>query len=1049
MASMSKRTVSIASQYSLFSIAPFLVYFLLVLACVFSLFAEATIGDQVTQGWKEAEALLKWKADLDNQSQSLLSSWAGDNPCNWEGITCDKTGNITKLSLQDCSLRGTLHGLQFSSFLNLIELNLRNNSLYGTIPSHISNLSKLIVLDLSQNQISGSIPSEIGSLTSLELFSLMKNLINGSIPSNSIGNLSNLVHLHLNDNELSGAIPQELGRMKSLVLLNLSSNNLTGAIPSSIGNLSNLVYLDLLKNKLSGSVPEEVGMLENLRTLQLGGNSLDGTIHTSIGNMRSLTVLDLRENYLTGTIPASMGNLTRSLTFIDLAFNNLTGTIPSSLGNLRSLSFLYLPSNNLSGSFPLELNNLTHLKHFYVNSNRFTGPLPDDICLGGLLSLLCVMDNDFTGPIPKSLRSCTSLVRLRIERNQLSGNISNDLGVYPNMTYINLSDNEFYGELSWKWEQFQSLMTLRVSNNRISGEIPAELEKATQLQAIDLSSNHLVGEIPKELGKLKLLELTLNNNNLSGDVTSVIATIPYITKLNLAANYLSGSIPKQLGELSNLLFLNFSKNKFTGTVPPEMGNLRSLQSLDLSWNYLQGYIPPQLGQFKHLETLNISHNMMSGSIPTTFADLLSLVTVDISYNDLEGPAPEIKAFSEAPYEAIRNNNLCGSSAGLKPCAASTGNKTASKKDRKMVVLFVFPPLGLFFLCLALIGGFLTLHKIRSRRKMLREARQENLFSIWDCCGEMKYENIIEATEEFDSNYCIGAGGYGAVYKAVLPTGMVVAVKKFHQSQDGEMTGSKAFRSEIHVLLSIRHRNIVKLYGFCSHRKHSFLVCEFMERGSLRMTLNSEERARELDWIKRLNLVKGVANALSYMHHDCSPPIIHRDISSNNVLLDSKYEARVTDFGTAKLLMPDSSNWTSIAGTYGYMAPELAFTMKVDEKCDVYSFGVLTLEIIMGRHPGDFISALLSPSSSSTSWPTSQHTILKDVLDQCIPPPEHRVASGVVYIAKLAFACLRADPESRPTMKQVASDLSIQWPPLSKPFSRIELKDVLLPRNSTG
>lgn len=120
-------------------------------------------------------------------------------------------------------------------------------------------------------------------------------------------------------------------------------------------------------------------------------------------------------------------------------------------------------------------------------------------------------------------------------------------------------------------------------------------------------------------------------------------------------------------------------------------------------------------------------------------------------------------------------------------------------------------------------------------------------------------------------------------------------------------------------------------------------------------------------------------------------------------------------------------------------------MKVDEKCDVYSFGVLTLEIIMGRHPGD----LLSPSSSSTSLPMSQHTILKDVLDQCIPPPEHRVASGVVYIARLAFACLCTDPQSRPTMKQVASDLSIQWPPLSKPFSRIELKDVLLPRNSTG
>ena len=148
----------------------------------------------------------------------------------------------------------------------------------------------------------------------------------------------------------------------------------------------------------------------------------------------------------------------------------------------------------------------------------------------------------------------------------------------------------------------------------------------------------------------------------------------------------------------------------------------------------------------------------------------------------------------------------------------------------------------------------------------------------------------------------------------------VAVKKLHPLLDGEKSNQKAFTSEIHTLTEIRHRNIVRLYGFCSHPKHSLLVYEFLEGGSLVKLLKSEEGAKAFDWIKRANVIKGVANALSYMHHDCSPSIIHRDISSKNVLLDQEYEAHISDFGTARLLKPDSSNWTSLAGTFGYMAP---------------------------------------------------------------------------------------------------------------------------------
>jgi hypothetical protein len=393
--------------------------------------------------------------------------------------------------------------------------------------------------------------------------------------------------------------------------------------------------------------------------------------------------------------------------------------------------------------------------------------------------------------------------------------------------------------------------------------------------------------------------------------------------LDLASNNLSGSIPKQLGECSNLLLLNLSNNKFTKSIPQEIGFLRSLQDLVLSCNFLAREIPWQLGQLQMLETLNVSHNVLSGLIPSSFKQLLSLTAVDISYNELQGPIPDIKAFLNAPFEAYRDNmGVCGNASGLKPCNLPKSSRTLKRKGNKLVILIVLPLLGSLLLVFVLIGAFFILHQ-RARKRKAEPGNIEqdrNLFTVLGHDGKLLYENIIAATEEFNSNYCIGEGGYGIVYKAVMPPERVVAVKKLHQSQTDKLSNFKAFETEVRVLANIRHRNIVKLYGFCSHAKHSFLVYELIERGSLRKIITSEEQAIELDWMKRLNVVKGMAGALSYLHHSCSPPIIHRDITSNNILLDLEYEAHVSDFGTARLLMPDSSNWTSFAGTFGYTAP---------------------------------------------------------------------------------------------------------------------------------
>ncbi|KAK8999008.1 hypothetical protein V6N11_070187 [Hibiscus sabdariffa] len=915
----------------------------------------------------EAETLLKWKASFHNTTQTLLSSlWVGSNHCNWVGITCDSTGSVTNITLREygMSLRGTLDNLNFFYFPNLIWLQLRNNSLYGHIPSHIGNLSKLIFLDLSFNNFSGCIPSEICLLKSLQLISLESN-------------------------EISGPIPRDIASLSSVSNIGFHGNYLSGPIPSSIGRLHNLSSLDLGWNRLNGSIPKQVGMLRSLYLLDISGNSLINRFYSNIYRK-----LDLERLFL--------------------AYNSLTGHIPQTYCNFT---------------------------YFQLSNNHLTGPLPENLCHGGQLIRLGVVNNSLTGLIPSSLRDCKSLIRARLEGNQFTGNISDAFGIYPNLVYIGLSHNNFFGQLSPKWGQCPHLTNLLISNNNISGKIPFELANATQLGELDLSSNHLIGEIPKELGALKMMSrLLLSGNRFSGKIPSEIGLLFNLEQLNLASNNLSGPIPDQLGNCLKLFHLNLSMNTLGGGIPSSISDAIALQSLDLSQNSLIGGIPQEFGKLKSLDILNLSHNRLNGSIPKAFNDLHGLRIVNISYNQLEGPIPDLKAFHEASFDALRNNKaLCGNATGLRPCVLPSRDNHSHGRGIKVILLTILPIFGSLVLVFILAASFNTCcKKTPTRKSETREESHGDIFTVLGFDGRKLHDNIIEATEDFSSNYQC-SGGYGTVYKAALPTGQVVAVKKLHQYEDNMLINNlKAFESEIVALLEIRHRNIVQMYGFCSHPKHSFLVYELVEKGSLRMVLSNIEQAKELDWTKRLNVVKGLANALSYMHHGHSQPIVHRDISSNNVLLASDFEARVSDFGTARVLKPDSSNWTSLAGTYGYIAPELAYTMRVDEKCDVYSFGVVTIEVFMGKHPGDLLSYL----SSSTPVPNDQHVLLKDVIDHRLSPPRSRAEKDLVTAIKVAFACLNGNPLLRPTMQQVTQALSRRSLPLTSPFSTIKLGEVL-------
>ncbi|CAI9116314.1 OLC1v1017426C1 [Oldenlandia corymbosa var. corymbosa] len=1014
---------------------------------------------------QEAAALLKWKATMHNPDNPRLSSWSlppsNDSdfaseisPCNWYGVSC-VNGSVNRLNLTESEIDGTLSSFPFLSLPNLEYVDFTINNLSGTIPPQIGNLSKLNYLDLQQNKLFGEIPTEIGLLRNLETLHLNDNQLNGSIPEEigqitslfdlalssnllessipaSFANFQNLTYLYLFDNHLSGPIPPSLGNLTNLETLFLFNNNLSGPIPPELGKLKSLVSLSLFGNQLTGPIPESLGNLTNLNLLHLYSNQLNGSIPQELGNLKLMNDLQLADrNQFTGLIPPSLGNLT-NLETLFLFNNNLSGPIPPELGKLKSLVSLSLFGNQLTGPIPATFGNLSNLEYLYLRANnlsvafimadnQFSGNLPDGICNGGKLQNITLHGNMLTGPLPRDLKNCSSLLRAQFNGNQFTGNLSEMLGVYPKLDFIDLSNNHFYGELSSDWGRCQNLTTLKIAENNISGAIPADLGNVTQLQFLDLSSNHIVGEIPKEFGNLtSMLNLYLQGNQLSGRIPDELGSLTQVLFLDLSANSLNDSIPESLGKCQKLVSLNLSNNALSQNIPDQLGKLVQLTTLDLSHNLLTGNIPSEFRSLQSLETLELSHNNLSGEIPD-LGGLPGSLHIDISYNDFEGPVPTGKPFTNVTIQELEGNKgLCGNITGLRPCESPPlAGSRGRHKGRKLVLAIVLPVVGSLLILCALVGLFL-LHERRKRR--LRDesgdASHAGVFFVAGVDGKEMYRQILKATDDFDARFCIGEGGYGRVYKAKLPSGNVVAVKKLHPVS--EMTDRNDFLREIEALTYIKHRNIVKLYGFCSNAKHSLLVYEYLERGSLASIFSREETARKLDWHTRVNIIKGVAYALSYMHHDCSPPIVHRDITTNNILLDSDFEAHVSDFGTAKLLNKDSSHWSALAGTYGYIAPEFAYTMGVTEKCDVYSFGILVLEIINGRYPAEYISRVMRP--------TPENMQLADLLDDRLPYPSKEVEEVLKSIIKVASKCAVADPESRPSMYMVSELLTMAAPP---------------------
>ncbi|CAN8265201.1 unnamed protein product [Cochlearia groenlandica] len=946
----------------------------------------------------DRSTLLNLKRDLGDPPSLRLWNNAS-SPCDWSEITC-VAGNVSEINFNNqnftapipttiCDLPNLVSlDLSYNLFsgefptviyncTKLRYLDLSQNNFNGTLPADIHRLSReLVYLDLGANGFSGEIPSKIGLLSNLKTLNLYQSDYDGTVPS-EIGDLSELEELRLayNDKFSPAKIPTEFGKLKKLNYLWLTEMNLIGEIPAVVfEKMTDLVHVDLSVNKLTGRIPDILFGLKNLTDLYLYVNELTGEIPNSISAMNMVSV-DLSVNNLTGPIPELIGNLTK-LQFLNLFENKLTGEIPPAIGKLPELKELKIYANKLTGEIPADLGFYSKLERFEVSENQLTGKLPENLCKGGRLLGVVVFSNKLTGEISESLGNCGTLLTVQLHNNDFSGKFPSRIWTASDLFSLMVSNNSFTGELpeNVAW----NLSRIEIENNGFSGELPRSIGTWSSLVVFKGGNNRFSGEIPKELTSLSnLISIFFDENDLSGELPDEIISWKSLVTLSLSRNKLSGTIPNGLGSLPQLLNLDLSENQFSGVIPREIGNLK-LTTLDLSSNRLTGEIPEQLD--------NLAYE-------TSF---------------------------------LNNTNLCADKPVLNlPDCRKNIRRSKGIPWKLLAMILVIAALLLAIVLLV------TFFAIRDYTRKQRGGRRKGL-ETWKLTS---FHRVDFAESEILSNLMehnvIGSGGSGKVYKIFIEnSGQYVAVKRIWDNKKVDKNLEKEFLSEVEILGTIRHANIVKLLCCISRDDSKLLVYEYLEKRSLDQWLHGKKKSGNLEannsltWPQRLNIAVGAAQGLCYMHHDCTPAIIHRDVKSSNILLDYEFNAKIADFGLAKMLIKQDQQlhtMSAVAGSFGYIAPEYAYTSKVDEKIDVYSFGVVLLELVTGREGNNGDDHTNLADWSWKHYQTGKHIV--ETFDEDIK--EASKAEEMTTVFKLGLMCTNTLPSHRPSMKEVLYVLNQQ------------------------
>ncbi|XP_024019976.1 probable LRR receptor-like serine/threonine-protein kinase At1g07650 isoform X2 [Morus notabilis] len=842
----------------------------------------------------------------------------------------------------------------------------------------------IVSIALKAQNISASLPPEFSKLAYLSILDLSRNYFTGSIPHE--WSTMHLTELSLMGNRLSGPFPKVLTNITTLRNLSIEGNLFSGPIPPETGKLINLQKFVIASNGFTGVLPSELGKLINLTDMRISDNNFSGRIPDFIGNWTWVEKLHIQGCTLEGPIPSSISALTR---LSDLRITDLKGkgSLFPPLSDMESLRTLTLRNCLLYGSIPEYVGHMRRLKNLYLTGNKLTGTIPEWV--PGRNHNLDISYNNFTWDSSSPVECPRGSVNL-VESYSSSAD---------NQKIHSCLKRNFPCHASGNQHRYSLHLNCGGKEVNINGQkYEADREQRgasmfylSQDWALSSTGNFVDNDMDADT---YIETNTSTISNVSGLISELYTTarvsplsLTYYRLCLMNGNYTVRLHFAEIIFTNDRSFYDLGKRVFDVNVQEKL----VLKDFNIE-DEAGGAGKPIVKNFTAVVTNNTLkiHFYWAGKGTTGIPDrgfygpLISAISVDPNF--------------KPPLVTDKKNHII-LAAGISAAALFLGLLVVGIMRRK-----------------GWLGG-----KVSTDKELREMDLQTGIFTL---------RQIKAATKNFDAANKLGEGGFGAVYKGQLADGTVIAVK---QLSSKSKQGNREFLNEIGMISALQHPNLVKLHGCCVEGNQLMLIYEFMENNCLSRALfgkNPSSRLR-LNWSTRKKICLGIARGLAYLHGESVLKIVHRDIKTSNVLLDKDFNAKISDFGLAKLNEDDNTHIsTRIAGTIGYMAPEYAMRGYLTDKADVYSFGVVALEIVSGksntnyRPKEDFVYLL------DWAYVLQERGNLLELVDPALG--SEYLSEEAILMLNVALLCTNASPTLRPTMSQVVSMLE----------GRTEVQDLL-------